>query len=832
MSQSAWGLNGIQLQATAATYTDSSTAGSGTATNAVFNSFAQPTLAATNASVTTTNAANVYIAAAPTAGTNQTITNAYALWVDAGTTRLDGDVVISGSTNATVSSATALTVAKTGTNYALQVDTSTASAVTGVKITSTAAGTSPTLSVISSGTDEGLIITTKAAGLLALRPGSDSNTAIQMQNAAGTNIMNIDSSSNAVTVGTTNVTGAKFAVYDTLNSAASNTTFWSFTFAGQEINNQSATASSVAGLSFTMGSARNSVAGIGGIQESSTLGALGFFTGGSGRSNTVPERMRIDSAGNVGIGTSTMAGLLTLAQTDAANDEVIYVNTEESTATQAVIVIESDSTGNSQTADTTKAHFNADGSLYISLTGTETGFAVCHTNNGKSNNDELVDCTGTLSDYAEMYPTAADVGFGDLVISSTTMIDTVAVDGAGNKLPDAPKVKVPQLVKSTSRYQNSIIGIVSNNYNDFSSTGHGVINDSDHPLPIALSGRVPVKVSLENGPIVVGDYLTASSEPGKTMKATQPGMVVGQALASYSGEGVAEVMVFVSPFYYDPSIFISENGTVTMQRNTGTVLIADTDTEAAQVIDQQGSGDILQLQQNGVDRMLVQNNGSVKLNVQPTDAQDLVLQVKAGPSDVFTINARGDLAIHGVLIVKDDNFAGSIVTGLDGLAEVTFSYDLGTGKPVIQLTPEHDSPVFAQVLEWRKDELDRYTGFVIKAFSLDGSPTRVIVHYNVVAKQDSYNTYGIDSLTVIQSPNNNPVPSTNSLGNEGDGGVTPPDSGDVSADEGGSSGTVAGDNTTVNPESVSVPESTDPTSSSEASSPSSDASSGNSTGAQ
>ena len=46
---------------------------------------------------TLTNAATVYIDAAPTAGTNATITNAYALWVDAGMTRLDGGLALTGN---------------------------------------------------------------------------------------------------------------------------------------------------------------------------------------------------------------------------------------------------------------------------------------------------------------------------------------------------------------------------------------------------------------------------------------------------------------------------------------------------------------------------------------------------------------------------------------------------------------------------------------------------------------------------------------------------------------------------------------------------------------
>lgn len=61
--------------------------------------FAAPTLAFAGAS-TVTNAATVYIDRAPQAGTNATMTNAYALWVDAGTTRLDGTVLLNGAITA------------------------------------------------------------------------------------------------------------------------------------------------------------------------------------------------------------------------------------------------------------------------------------------------------------------------------------------------------------------------------------------------------------------------------------------------------------------------------------------------------------------------------------------------------------------------------------------------------------------------------------------------------------------------------------------------------------------------------------------------------------
>lgn len=71
----------------------------GALTNQRSYRFAAPTLAFAGAS-TVTNAATVYIDRAPQAGTNATITNAYALWVDAGTTRLDGTLLCNGAITA------------------------------------------------------------------------------------------------------------------------------------------------------------------------------------------------------------------------------------------------------------------------------------------------------------------------------------------------------------------------------------------------------------------------------------------------------------------------------------------------------------------------------------------------------------------------------------------------------------------------------------------------------------------------------------------------------------------------------------------------------------
>ena len=67
-------------------------------------------------------------------------------------------------------------------------------------------------------------------------------------------------------------------------------------------------------------------------------------------------------------------------------------------------------------------------------------------------------------------------------------------------------------------------------------------------VPVALSGRVPCRVSGENGPIRRGDLLTPASRPGHAMRAgdAPPGTLIGKALADFDGDaGTIDVFVFV-----------------------------------------------------------------------------------------------------------------------------------------------------------------------------------------------------------------------------------------------------------------------------------------------
>jgi hypothetical protein len=92
ISTPSWTTTGVGIRTVASTYTDSSTAISGTATTNHIHVLAQPTLAGTNATVTTTAASTLYIADAPAAGSNMTITNPYALYIAAGNTYSGGNI--------------------------------------------------------------------------------------------------------------------------------------------------------------------------------------------------------------------------------------------------------------------------------------------------------------------------------------------------------------------------------------------------------------------------------------------------------------------------------------------------------------------------------------------------------------------------------------------------------------------------------------------------------------------------------------------------------------------------------------------------------------------
>jgi hypothetical protein len=138
-------------------------------------------------------------------------------------------------------------------------------------------------------------------------------------------------------------------------------------------------------------------------------------------------------------------------------------------------------------------------------------------------------CATNAADYAESYNSTDSLEAGEIVATDPS--------------------NFPSVLRSTSAGQNNIIGVVSTK--PFQVIG---TDTAPNGYPIALAGRVPVKVNLEGGAIHAGDKITSSSVSGVGKKATGAGMVIGTALTDYDGtQASGLVEVFVHTSYYDPS---------------------------------------------------------------------------------------------------------------------------------------------------------------------------------------------------------------------------------------------------------------------------------------
>jgi hypothetical protein len=130
--------------------------------------------------------------------------------------------------------------------------------------------------------------------------------------------------------------------------------------------------------------------------------------------------------------------------------------------------------------------------------------------------------------------------------------DVVAVDGTG----------ISQVVKADREKSSSALGVISTK----PGIVLGEVDATGKPVIVGLAGRVPVKVTNENGDINVGDYLAVSDIPGFAMKATDPGQVIGQALTSFvssTTNATGTVVVFIKNTYYDGIDLIQSTTTAT-----------------------------------------------------------------------------------------------------------------------------------------------------------------------------------------------------------------------------------------------------------------------------
>lgn len=131
----------------------------------------------------------------------------------------------------------------------------------------------------------------------------------------------------------------------------------------------------------------------------------------------------------------------------------------------------------------------------------------------------------TVYDVAELYPTQ------DTSLQPKEIVSLDQTRGV--------------FVKRAQRGDVRLLGIISEKPAVLLGGFNGAQFKEEHQVAVALSGRIPVKVSGEGGTILIGDPLTISSLPGTARKANPGEQSIGYALDNFSGD-TGEVVAFVN----------------------------------------------------------------------------------------------------------------------------------------------------------------------------------------------------------------------------------------------------------------------------------------------
>lgn len=196
--------------------------------------------------------------------------------------------------------------------------------------------------------------------------------------------------------------------------------------------------------------------------------------------------------------------------------------------------------------------------------------------------------------------------------------------------------------KSEKPYDPQVMGVVS--------TKPGlVIGDlgggEGSPVFIALSGRVPVHVTTENGPIKPGDYLTPSSTPGFAMKATRAGVVIGQAMTGHSENEKGMVIAFVNTASSNGSgvVDILGSDVVTTEQSLGKQVLAALPSNLPVTTTISLPSEIISDRVTAGLEIITPNITTATVTLTSG------LSVESDEGAVFTVDAQGNMTIAGLL---------------------------------------------------------------------------------------------------------------------------------------------------------------------------------------
>src|SRR6266851_778994 len=319
-------------------------------------------------------------------------------------------------------------------------------------------------------------------------------------------------------------------------------------------------------------------------------GALNQNTTGSNNTAVGNNALVINTTGfnNTASGDNALSSNTMGTNNTAIGVRALFSNTTGSGALQ------NNTTGNNNTAN----GFNA----LVSNTGSNNpalGNSALLNNLGGSNNTAVgagADVMGTLTNATVIgaggstrFSNTIQLGNDQVITVNTSGVVRAAKGFGGLCVPNAPdpgapincnqdvaetfatqeatepgdvvvlvsqSASMPTVRKSMMPYEGLLLGAVSTSPGLVFDRGETLLagDNSQRITPektvIGLVGRVPVKISLENGSIAVGDPITSSSTKGVAMRATLAGQIIGYALEKADQKG--KVLVHLQPGYYIP----------------------------------------------------------------------------------------------------------------------------------------------------------------------------------------------------------------------------------------------------------------------------------------
>jgi cytoskeletal protein CcmA (bactofilin family) len=307
------------------------------------------------------------------------------------------------------------------------------------------------------------------------------------------------------------------------------------------------------------------------------------------------------------------------------------------------------------------------------------------------------------ADLAERYKSSEAVFPGDIV-----------------SLTEAPVQGEALVSLSRSENDKKVIGIVTTNPGivmddslvdlNFNASTR---NSPDRPA-VALSGRVPLKVSTKNGSILVGDAITTSDIPGVGVKAIKAGNVVAKAIESFScEEGVdvceGKIMAFVNVTWFDPDVYLTEAGDIKI-KGYETLSADGTKTNIVYKI--------VRIAVNGVEEIIDRigvfgaittgrleagiispvANSDLIIDLDPDNASQSSRLVIKGEDDkeVASIDATGKITSEELIINNDATISGTLY------ADVIESERLDEIEALLAEV-EGNQALFAEAINWSTD---------------------------------------------------------------------------------------------------------------------------------